>query len=183
MKLTAALALLLAGLAAGAAHAQTMKPGLWEFKQTPQLDPAHQAQMAEAQKAMASMPAEQRKMMESMMAQRGMSMNLSGGSISLKVCITKEQAERNMAPVAQQGNCTQSASRSGSTITTHFSCTDPASEGDAVVTLRGSEGFSNEVTIRQQRKGKTETTKVSGEGRWLGADCGSIQPMKSQAKP
>ena len=31
--------LLIAGLA-GATHAQTMKPGLWEFKQTPQLDPA-----------------------------------------------------------------------------------------------------------------------------------------------
>ena len=175
--------LLLAGLAS-AAHAQTMKPGLWEFKQTPQLDPARQAQMAQAQKAMESMPPEQRQMIEKMMAQKGLNVSMSGGAITIKTCVTKEQAERNMAPVSHQGNCTQESKRSGSTIQTHFVCTDPASEGDATITLRGNEGFSNDVTVRHQRQGKTETTKVSGEGRWLGADCGDVQPMKSsQAKP
>jgi hypothetical protein len=172
----------LAGTSAFSTRAQTMKPGLWEFKQTPQLDPTRQAQMAQAQKAMENMPAEQRKMVEQMMAQRGVSMNMAGGVITLKTCVTKEQAERNMAPVTQHGNCTQDVKRSGSVIQTHFVCTDPASEGDATVTLRGSEGFTNDVTIRSQRHGKTETTKVTGEGRWLGADCGDVQPTKSQAK-
>lgn len=179
MKFT--VALLLAGLA-GVSHAQTMKPGLWEFKQTPQLDPARQAQMAQAQKAMESMPPERRQMMEQMMAQHGVSMNMAGGTITIKTCVTKEQAERNMAPVTHRGNCTQDVKRSGSTIQTHFVCTDPASEGDATVTLKGSEGFTNDVTVKHERQGKTETMKVSGEGRWLGADCGDILPMKSQAK-
>jgi len=174
--------LLLAGLAS-VAQAQNMKPGLWEFKQTPQLDPARQAQMAQAQKAMESMPPERRQMMEQMMAQRGISMNMAGGTITIKTCVTKEQAERNMAPVHHQGNCTQDVKRSGSTINTHFVCTDPASEGEATVTLRGNEGFSNDVTIRHERQGKMETTKVSGEGRWLGADCGDVQPMKARTKP
>ena len=174
--------LLIAGLA-GAAHAQTMKPGLWEFKQTPQLDPARQAQMAQAQKAMESMPPERRKMMEDMMAQRGVSVNMAGGTMSIKTCITQEQAARNMAPVSHHGHCTQDVKRSGNVIQTHFVCTDPASEGDATVTLRGSDGFTNDVTLRRERQGKTETTRVSGEGRWLGADCGDVQPMKSQAKP
>jgi len=181
MKLTTAL--LLAGFAAGATHAQTMKPGLWEFKQTPQLDPARKAQMEQAQKAMESMPAEQRQMMEKMMAQRGVNVSMSGGAIVLKTCVTKEQAERNMAPVQQHGNCTQDVKRSGSVIQTHFVCTDPASEGDATVTLRGTEGFTNDVTVRRQRDGKTEVIKVNGEGRWLGNDCGSVRPMKSQVKP
>lgn len=181
MKLFATL--LLAGLAAGTTQAQNMKPGLWEFKQTPQLDPARQAQMAQAQRAMENMAPEQRKMMQDMMAKNGVNLNMAGGTITLKTCVTKEQAERNMAPVNSQGHCTQDVKRSGNTISTHFVCTDPASEGDAVVTLRGSEGFSNDVTIRHQRQGRTETTKVNGEGRWLGADCGSIQPMKSQGKP
>ncbi|MDR7332389.1 DUF3617 domain-containing protein [Roseateles asaccharophilus] len=175
-------ALLIAGLLAGAAHAQAMKPGLWEFKQTPQLDPARKAQMEQAQKAMESMPPERRAMIEQMMAKNGVSVNMAGGVITVKTCITKEQSERNFAPVSTQGNCTQESKRSGSTIQTHFVCTDPASEGDAIVTLRGNEGFSNDVTIRHQRQGKTETTKVSGEGRWLGADCGTVQPMKSQVK-
>jgi len=173
--------LLIAGLA-GAAHAQTIKPGLWEFKQTPQLDPARQAQMAQAQKAMESMPAEQRKMVEQMMAQQGVNVSMAGGVITVKSCITKEQAERNMAPVTQQGKCSQDVKRSGNVIQTHFVCTDPASEGDAIVTLRGSEGFTNDVTIRSQRQGKTETTKISGDGRWLGADCGTVPPAKPPAK-
>lgn len=174
--------LLLAGLVAGGAHAQTMKPGLWEFKQTPQLDPARQAQMAQAQKAMDSMPPERRAMIEQMMAKQGVNISMSGGVVTLKTCITPEQAERNLAPVGTQGNCTQESKRSGSVIQTHFVCTNPASEGDATVTLRGNEGFTNDVTVRTQRQGKTETAKVSGEGRWLGADCGDVQPARSQAK-
>lgn len=175
-------ALLLAGLVAGACHAQTLKPGLWEFKQTPQLDPARQAQMAQAQKAMEGMPAERRQMMEQMMAQHGVSMNMAGGTITVKTCLTREQAERNMAPVSQRGNCSQDVKRSGNVIQTHFVCTDPASEGDATVTLRGSDAFTNDVAVRHQRQGKTETMRISGEGRWLGADCGDVQPMKSPAK-
>lgn len=175
-------ALLLLAVLAGTSHAQSMKPGLWEFKQTPQLDPAQQAQMAQAQKAMESMPPERRAMIEQMMAQKGVSVNMAGGVISVKTCITKEQAERNHAPVSQHGNCTQESKRSGNVIQTHFVCTDPASEGDATVTLRGSEGFTNDVTVKTQRQGKATTTKISGEGRWLGADCGDVQPMKSPAK-
>ena len=175
-------ALLIVGLLAGAAHAQTMKPGLWEFKQTPQLDPGRKAQMEQAQKAMEGMPPERRAMIEQMMAKNGVSVNMAGGVITVKTCITKEQAERNFAPVSTQGNCTQESKRSGSVIQTHFVCTDPASEGDATITLRGNEGFTNDVTVRTQRQGQTETTKVSGEGRWLGADCGNVQPMKSQVK-
>ncbi|MBY0368699.1 MAG: DUF3617 domain-containing protein [Proteobacteria bacterium] len=181
MKSTAVLLAALCGLAASA-HAQNIKPGLWEFKQTPQLDPERQAQIAQAQKAMENMPPAQRQMMEQMMAQRGISMNLAGGTITVKTCVTKEQAERNMAPVSQHGRCTQDVKRSGNTIQTHFVCTDPVSEGDAVVTLKGSEGFTNDITVRHERQGKSETMKVSGEGRWLGADCGEIQPMKSQVK-
>lgn len=175
-------ALLLLAALTSLSHAQTIKPGLWEFKQTPRLDPALKAQMEQAQKAMENMPPEQRKMMEQMLAQQGVSVNMAGGVISVKTCVTKEQAERNLAPVSHQGNCTHESKRNGSIIQTHFVCTDPASEGDATVTLRGSEAFTNDVTVRTQRQGKTETVKVSGEGRWLGADCGSVQPMKSQAK-
>lgn len=176
------LPVLLLAAAAGLAQAQTMKPGLWEFKQTAQLDPDKQAKLAQAQKAMDNLPPERRQMIEQMMAQRGVSMDLAGGAITLKTCVTREQAERNMAPVTHRGHCTQDVKRSGPTLQIHFVCTDPASEGDATVTLRGDAGFTNDVTIRSQRQGKTEVTKASGEGRWLGADCGDVQPMKSQAK-
>ncbi len=180
------LALLLAALASTTAmtsQAQALKPGLWELKQTPQLDATRQAKLAQAQKAMENMAPDQRAMLEQMLAQRGISMNMAGGSISLKTCITKEQAERNLSPVAQHGNCTQDVQRSNNVLQVHFSCTDPASDGDATVTLHGTEAFTNDVTVRRPAQGRTETVKVSGEGRWLGVDCGTVQPLKTQVKP
>lgn len=56
------------------------------------------------------MPPEPRKMMESMMARRDIGMNMVGGVITLKTCITKEQAERNVAPRAAGSGPTAAAS-------------------------------------------------------------------------
>ena len=52
-------------LAAGvvSASAQDFKPGLWEIRQKPQLDPQRQAQMEQMQKQMAALPPEQRRQM------------------------------------------------------------------------------------------------------------------------
>jgi len=171
-------ALLLLAIALPALSQAMMKPGLWEIRQQPQMNAAQQAQMAQAQQQMAAMPPEQRKMMEQMMASRGISMDMSGGGIGLKMCVSKEQAERNQPPVVDKGKCTHDSQRSGSTIRTQFRCTDPAAEGDSEVTLRGNgEGFSSKTRITHQRDGKPETLQISGEARWLGADCGGLKPM------
>ncbi len=165
-------ALGLVGLPALAA-AQGMKPGLWEMSQKPQLDAAQQAKMEQAQKQMAAMPAEQRKMMEQMMGQRGMSMSaMAGGVISLKTCISKEQAERQEMPVSENGRCKHDVQRSGKTVRTHFVCTDPDSEGDGEFTFESPERYTNKITVKRGDK----TTTISGEARWLGADCGDIKP-------
>ena len=61
-------------VAAASAGAQTMKPGLWEMTNkmggSPEMDQA----MVQLQQQMANMPPEQRKMMEGMMAKKGMGM-------------------------------------------------------------------------------------------------------------
>lgn len=155
------------------AAAQGMKPGLWEMSQKPQLDAAQQAKMEQAQKAMANMPAEQRQMMEQMMSQRGISMSaMAGGVISVKTCVSKEQAERHEMPVSENGRCKHDVQRSGKTVRTHFVCTDPASEGDGEFTFDSPEHYSSKLSIKRGDK----TMSVSGEARWLGADCGSIKP-------
>ncbi|XHS77921.1 DUF3617 domain-containing protein [Burkholderiaceae bacterium UC74_6] len=171
------LSVMLAPGIAAAADPVMMKPGLWEIRQTPELSPDQQAKMEQAQKAMASMPPEQKAMMEKMMAQRGVSMNMSGGTITIKSCVSKEQAERNAPPVTDaKSRCTHDVKRSGNTIHTHFSCADPASEGDSDVTLTPN-GFTSKTRITHQRNGKTETVSISGDARWLGSDCGGLQPM------
>lgn len=173
--LVAVLALL---AASGPALSQTMKPGLWELRQQPQqLDAKRQAQMEQAQQKMAALPAEQRKMMEQMMASRGVNIDVAaGGAVTIKACVSKEQAERNEPPLADQGQCSHQSQRSGNVIRTKFQCNEPAAEGESEVTLNGSEGFSSKTRVTQQSKGKPETMTIQGEARWLGADCGTLKP-------
>ena len=171
----AATALAAASFAAGA---QTLKPGLWEISNkmnSPQMDQA----MAEMQKQMASMPPEQRKQMEAMMAQRGMSMPgaAPGGGMTVKMCMTKEQVERNEVPM-EKSDCTMSnQQKSGGTVKFAFSCPNPPSKGEGEFTMSGSEAYSSRVKVTSTVQGKPETMTMEGSGKWLGADCGAIKPM------
>ncbi|WP_158218849.1 DUF3617 family protein [Roseateles aquatilis] len=175
---------LVAGLLLAAAaipsSAQDIKPGLWELKQRPQLDPQRQAQMEQAQKQIAAMPPEQRKMMEQMMSQRGVSLDLGqNGAITIKSCVSKEQAERALMPKTE-GKCSHDMKRSGDKMIGSFRCTDPASEGETEVTFAGPDRYTTKSEIRSQRGGKTETIRSTGEARWLGSDCGNLKPLGTQ---
>jgi hypothetical protein len=176
MMTTRALILACTALVCLSASAQNMKAGLWEIKQQPQLDAQRQAQLDEAQKQLAALPPEQRKMMEQAMAQHGVNIGLSGGVITIKTCVSEEQARHNTPPVVDKGQCTHDVKRSGNVIRTHFSCTDPASEGDSEVTLIGSDAFTSKTRITHQRDGRSETINASGEAHWLGSDCGGLKP-------
>jgi hypothetical protein len=169
-----ALAILI--LSCVASQAQTMKPGLWEVRHQAQLDPQQQAQMDEARKEMAAMPPDQRKMMESMMAQRGMSADMAGGGMMVKVCVTKEQAERDAPPVDDRTDCKHDVKRDGKVIHTRFECSKPPSQGEGDITMTSPEAYSMKMRVTSQRDGKAQTMAMSGEGRWLGSECGAIKP-------
>ncbi|MDL5034187.1 DUF3617 domain-containing protein [Pelomonas sp. APW6] len=157
------------------AGAETMKAGLWELSQKTLLDPAQQAQLDQARQAMANMPAEQRQQMEQMMRQRGVQLNLGQGSsasLSFKVCISKEQAERQQPPIDESGRCKHDGSRSGNTGRMHFVCNDPPAEGSGEFTFDGPGHYTSKMTIQTQGR----TISSTGEGRWLGADCGNLKP-------
>jgi len=170
-------ALLLAGSAL--AQAQNIKPGLWEIKMNPQLSPERQAAMAQAQQQLAQMPAEQRKRMEEMMAKAGVNANLATGAVTLKVCITAEQAALNQLPVSSQGNCKHQVERKGAQILNRFSCSDPDISGEGTTTLSSAEAYNSSMSSTARVGGKSETMSVQSQGRWLGADCGGIAPMKT----
>lgn len=159
-----------------ASQAQSMKPGLWEIKQQTQLDPALQAQMDQARQQMAALPPEQRKMMESMMAQRGMSIDMAGGGMTMKVCVSKEQAEHDEPPVDEKGDCKHDIQRKGNVIHTRFACSNPPSEGEGDVTITSPQAYSMKMHVTTQDDGKPRTMTMNGTGRWLGTDCGNIKP-------
>jgi hypothetical protein len=164
------------------AAAQTLKPGLWEMNNkmggNAQVDQA----MAEMQKHLASMPPDQRKQMEAMMAQRGMAMAPgSGGGMAVRTCMTKEMVERNDVPM-QEGCRITSQQRSGNTTKMAFACSNPPSSGEGQFTYHSGESYSSRMTVKTVVDGKNETMTMEGSGKWLGADCGSIRPMAAPKK-
>lgn len=169
---------------ASTAGAQTLKPGLWEITNKMQTGSGQmEQQMAQMQQQMANMPPDQRKMMEEMMAQRGMKMGAGGpGGTSMKMCMTKEMVERNEIP-AQQGDCkTTQQSRSGNTMKMAFTCTNPPSSGEGHVTFTSSEAYSMKMQVNTTMQGKPEKIHMDGSGKWLGADCGSVKPPATPKK-
>ena len=168
----------IAAMACGAS-AQSLKPGLWEItnklqSSNPQMD----QQMAMAQQQMANMPPEQRKMAEEMMARQGVKLGAGGpGGMSMKICMTREMAERNEIP-SQRGDCkTTMLPRSGNTMKMSFACANPPSSGEGEYTFSGSDAYSMKMTVNTQVQGKPEKMNMAGSGKWLGADCGDIKPL------
>ena len=167
------------GIAMGAS-AQTMKPGLWEISQKMQGGSGDlSAQMAAAQEQMAKLPPEQRKMMEDMMAKQGVTMGAGGpgGGMTLKICMTKEMAERDEVP-AGQGDCTSTRSpRVGNTLKFSVVCTKPPSSGDGQITFNGPDAYAMKMTLNTSVKGQPQKMNMESSGKFLGADCGTVKPI------
>lgn len=161
-----------------AGHAEGMKPGLWEYKgKMSSASGEMEAAMAEARAAMASMPPEQRRMVEQMMAARGMQMSMGEDNTQvMRMCVSAKEAENfdiQSDPECQQ----QTVDRSGNRIKIRFSCGgESQSKGEADITFSGGSSFSGTVTVHTVDNGKQETMTLQQEGRWLGADCGKLKP-------
>ena len=164
------------------AAAQSLKPGLWEMHSKMSGNAQMDQAMAQMQKELASMPPEQRKQMEAMMAKQGMQMSPGqGGGMAMKACMSKEQAERNEPPM-QDGCKVTTMQRSGNTTKMAYSCTNPPSSGEGEFTSLGPEAYKSRMTVKAVVNGKTETTTMEGSGKWLSADCGNLKPMQPARK-
>jgi hypothetical protein len=172
-------ALTLSIFAALTAQAQsTTKPGLWEVtsKMNSPTNPQMAKQIEEAQKAMASMPAAQRKQVEEMMAKQGMSINMgSGGATVMKICISPEMASR--PPVEQRQGCTYNFSQRGNTHNFNFKCTQPPGDGEGEIVFSGTDAYSGKIRLNSTERGKKETIDMVTSGKFLSANCGNIKPM------
>lgn len=176
--------LTLATLAALPASAQSIKPGLWEVKSSapltadgkPRVTPE---QMALAKDLLAAMPPAQRQQMEAAMAQAGAGdVQLTGDGMSLKQCITKEQAADYSSLIVREGNCTvQRSPLVAGTAKFTMSCTNPAASGSGTVRFQGDTAYALDMTATTNVNGQNLTNRVAATGKWLGADCGAIKPV------
>ena len=164
------------------ASAQTVQPGLWEHSfQIKTQGGKMEAAMAQMQQQMASMPPEQRKMMEQMLAQQGIGLGAKGQSV--KVCITPEMAAKQELP-QQDGDCKQDiVQRSANSMKFKFSCKPDKdrgpTSGEGEVTFISPTAYTSKSVINTTIEGKPERMNMDMAGKWLSKDCGAIKPVKN----
>jgi hypothetical protein len=169
--------------ACGLTYAQTAKPGLWESSSKMTSSSGEMAKaMEQMQKQMASMPPEQRKKMEEMMAKQGGAAGLrydaASGVTTAKVCLTQDMLDQNKMPMQTRGDCKHSNSgRTGNTMKFSFSCATPPSSGEGITTFTGNDSYHSKVTIVSESRGKPETMTIESTGKFLSADCGNVKPL------
>ena len=173
-----ALGMLAMGASAQSVHAQGMKPGLWEMTSKMGGSAEMDSAMKEMHQQLASMPPEQRKQMEAMLAKQGMSMSATSSGILSNICMTKDMVERSQMPIQTQGDCTSTTSnKTSSGMNFKFTCASPPSSGEGQYTFKGDSAYTMAMKINTSQQGKPVVTTMNSSGKWLGTDCGSIKPM------
>lgn len=169
------------------AETPPIKPGLWEvISEAPMVNgqamPDMSAKMADQ---MSKMPPQMRQQIEAQMKARGVQMAqpASGGGMAMRMCLSKEMLAQNRWQKTE-GRCQNTAlNKSGATWTWQFTCTEPPGSGEDSTTFLSNEAYVNELHMNTERKGKATSTVLKHRGKWLGADCGDIQPMSPPNKP
>lgn len=157
--------------AAGMVQAQSVTPGLWEFKQDIQIPgmPDMQAQLAQMQEQLKSMPPEMRAMLEQQMAGAGVALGQNG---AMRLCISPEEAAAD--PIyegRQEGDCTYTnVKKRGNTWSGHVVCTEPPGKGDFKTTLHSPQHFTTEASL----DGEDGRIDFRVDARRVGADCGAL---------
>lgn len=180
-----AAALAIASALAQAQSAPDFKPGLWEQSVEravgaggPPADAAAQENLKAAQAALADMPPEQRKMMEKMLREQGISLQAGGDGVKVKqrMCIAPGSRGASAISGMPEG-CTQSFTRKGEAWEVFGRCEaragQPASEMRGTLTMIGSTGYRGDFTGGNAQQG---TARMKTQGRWLSADCGAVKP-------
>ena len=157
---------LLLSVSSIAAPKLDMAPGKWLHSVKMQSASGEiERAMAEMQKQLASMPTQQRQMMEAMMKSQGM--NLSPDGVSMEVCLTAEDIARGQLP--QQDGCTQQLTEQNGRYRISFQCSNPPSKGEGEFQLINNKTYQGNLQVETSVKGKTEVMTMQQHGQWLGA--------------
>jgi Protein of unknown function (DUF3617) len=154
--------------------AQPVQAGLWQYDvQIKSQSGQVEAGLAQAKEKLAAMPTKERKAIEKIMAEKGVS--LDGSGTIMKICIKEQDAQRGAVPI-QKGNCTHKIlSSNAATSKVEFTCqTEPSVQGTGDVTVLSPTSFKATAVAQTQVNGQPERLNLTQDGKWLSADCAGI---------
>ena len=149
-----------------------MKAGLWEM-----------TTKSDAMKSMPKMSPEQMEQMRKM----GVSMpQMKEGGMAVKVCISKEMAERDQPPMghSESGCESKNFKRQGNGYSMDIVCDSAHMKGTGTVkgTYSSGEGFTSVSDFKGTAQGRPVNSHSESSGKWLGASCGDVKPMGAMMK-
>lgn len=170
-----AIALTMLALIANAAivwAAGPMKAGLWEM-----------TTKSDAMKDMPKISPEQMEQMKKM----GVNMpQMKEGGMVMKVCISKEMAERDQPPMGQNESGCESKNfrRQGKGYSVDIVCDNAQMKGTGTVkgTYSSDERFTSVNDFKGTAQGHPVNSHTESSGKWLGASCGDVKPMGAMMK-
>lgn len=173
------LATLLSILSFSSHAGSSMKPGLWEHSFVIKSDSGNvEKALADMKKKLASMPPEQRKMMEEIMATKGL--GISGKGNNVIVCISKAQAENLEIPQNPGQKCkTEVLERTDTHVKMKFTCTGGSeTSGSGEFTLTSPTSYTGTAVVNTKVKGVQERMDIDQKGKWLSVNCGNIKEVQ-----
>jgi hypothetical protein len=105
-------------------------------------------------------------------------MEFTGDGMRMKQCITKENiAGFDLLGKKTAESCTKKTSTTIGGAKLSMTCTRPPMKMEAALKYQGEKAYTFEsLTTVTGPDGNPVTQKSSGSGKWLGSDCGKIQP-------
>lgn len=163
-----------AALFIGATPAQALEllPGLWEFSSDDiQVDGMQMPGMVEMLKQMKELPAEQRAMMEEMLAAQGVELGTGG----VRICLSEAQVKSRELPFQDEPGCSQEIlEQADDRWTFRFECPDAKGKGET--RLISEREVTSTIETDYRAGNQQGSSRMQSHGKWLGEDCGALEP-------
>jgi hypothetical protein len=154
-----------------------IKPGLWEVTNSPQVG----GEMPISDDQLAKLPPEQRAKMEAAVKAGVANANKPH---TYKECMTPEKIARRFDIDKREGSACKRkiVSSTPNELQMHDECSDAGRKtvSDVHFQMKGGTQMSGKIDVVMTSGGKTMTVNSTVQGKWLGADCGSVKDAELQ---
>ncbi|CAH1388197.1 DUF3617 domain-containing protein [Candidatus Nitrotoga sp. M5] len=151
-----------------------MRPGLWEM-----------TTKSDLLALVPRIPADQMQNLTNFAKQYGLDMpKISNGAATSQVCITQEMSKQKIPTFLNQnqyGCDIKDVVQTGADYKINLICEGAILKGSGVTEgiFTSPESFTGRTEFKGVVQGNPVNERAYTDGRWMGADCGTVQPLRA----